>query len=196
MHFRIAVSFLFAVLFWSNGHSQSRLQLSYFGNWITHPGLRAGIEFDLAEKEVAKVREGKPNKMRLHQLMVVPSIGFFTHPGTQSALMLQGDLEYRRTGTRGGLWGASAGAGFMKTFIPNTFSVDENGSVEKVSAGHSYITTKLSLLAGKDLEAKRGIPLQVFAKPGVMLAMPNFPNNIGYFILELGVVYKLKGGGE
>ena len=44
---------------------------------------------------------------------------------------------------------------------------------------------------GKDLSISKNIPINIFVKPELLNALPNYSKSVWYFALELGVCFKL-----
>ncbi len=180
----------------SNVHSQIKrlesVSISYYGEIITHPGLKINTDFNV--KNWDKVRNTKKNSEKTvnKSLIISPSLGVYYHKRYQTGLFLMPELKYKRLNPKGMFYEFGIGAGYLRTLIPNTYEVSENGVVEKVPAGNNYFSTNYFIAFGKDLKINKNLPLAYFIKPQFMFAVPNFPGGTSYFALELGICYKLK----
>ncbi len=81
--------------------------------------------------------------------------------------------------------------GYMRTVIPNVYDMSSNGEIEKIHSGYNYCITNYSVAFGKDLSIQKKIPMSIFVKPQFLYAFPNSSKGVGYFVLELGVSYKV-----
>lgn len=164
------------------------ISFSYLGEMITHPGFKIAANYSL--KEWTKNTEGAESSVQKN-ILLSPSFGLFYHRRYQTGLLLIPEIQYARQKPNGSFRQFGIGLGYMKTLIPNTYQVKDNGSVEKVTAGHGYLATNYFICFGKDLQPKRGIPISYYVKPQWLLALPNFPTGTGYFMLEIGITKKL-----
>ena len=165
------------------------ISISYFGEMVTHPGLMLSFDYNLKSWTKAKK---KGDKTILKSLKLEPGLGFYYHKRYQTGVLLNTELQFNRQSPKGNFFGYGFGLGYLRTFIPNTFEVSEGGKVEQTTAGHNYFAPGIFFTLGKDLSIKRNIPLCWFIKPNIIMALPNFPTTVTYFVLELGITYKLK----
>jgi hypothetical protein len=82
--------------------------------------------------------------------------------------------------------------GYMRSVIPDTYEVQDDGSVDAVNAGHNYGMTSVYFTYGKDLFIQNQKRWRFFLKPQFAMAFPSFPSVTGYFLLEAGVAFKLR----
>lgn len=163
------------------------INISYYGEIITHPGIRIGVDYDLKKREKTKDLRSENTKTIQHNLLFRPSIGLFYHTDYQTGLFIIPEIAYKRQNEKGSFIEFGIGAGYLRTFIPNTYIVDKNDAAEKVYPGYNYFASEYFVSFGKDLQIKKNIPLSWYIKPQFMYAMPNFPVGTGYFALELGI---------
>ena len=97
------------------------INLSYFGEMITHPGLKTGVTFNL--------KNWNKNKIDL-----TPSVGFFYHRNYQTGVFMLPELSYARMNKKGNYTAAGIGAGYMRSFIPNVYKLVD-GEVRKTGQG-------------------------------------------------------------
>ncbi len=185
----IALLFLFMSLTVAHGQGlrPQSISASYFGEMITHPGLKLGAHYSLSSWEKTRKNGVTVNK----GIQVSPTIGFFYHRRYQTGLFVMPEIAYTRRNAKGHYFEVGAGFGYLRTFVPNTYQVSASGEVSKTSAGHNYFSGNLFLTFGKNLEPLTKLPMDVFLKPQWMYAVPNFPNSVSYFALELGLNYRL-----
>jgi hypothetical protein len=170
------------------------ISASYFGESLTHPGLKIGVSYHLKSWDKAKKGESFPPKIINKSFDLGPYIGFYYHKDYQTGIFILPEFSYTKKNTKGNFLTFGLGAGYMRTIIPNVYEINSNNEIEKTSEGNNYFLTNYFILFGKDLSIKHKIPLDIFLKPQIMYAMPNYPKGITYFAIELGVGYKLIKG--
>lgn len=165
---------------------------SYFGETITHPGLKVGVTLQLHSWDKTKIKKSGIEKTIQKSVDVSPSLGFFYHRGYQTGAFLLPELSYSRKNSKGNYLTCAFGAGYMRTFLPNVYDLNAKGEIERIHVGYNYFITNYSITFGKDLSINKNIPMSIYIKPQLMYAIPNYLNGVGYFALEFGVNYRLK----
>ena len=128
------------------------MTISYYGNMLVKPGLKAGADFVVLQK-----RYIKNNKKQLaKQLLVSGDVGFFRHPHSHLALFNYYTANYRaihlqtRKFNRVGI-----GPGIYRSVYPETYEVNDSGEVSPVSmAGRFYFAPVIILGTGKFMAGK------------------------------------------
>ena len=191
---RILSLLVFSLIF-SNCMAQLKTiessNFSYYGEMITHTGMKISADFNIREWDKIKSSKHDSSKTINKSLLISPALGFFYHRRNQTGLFFIPEVKYKRQNPKGGFYEVGIGIGYLRTFIPNTYEVNRSGEVNKTVAGHNYFATNYFISFGKDLNIKKNLPIAYFLKPQFMYAVPNFPNGIGYFVLELGIKYTL-----
>jgi hypothetical protein len=164
---------------------------SYFGETVTHPGLKVGINHQLKSWDRTKIKKSGNEKVIQKSIDLSPSIGLFYHSNYQTGLFVLPELSYSRKNAKGNYMTYAIGAGYMRTFIPNVYDLNSNGEIKKIHVGYNYFITNYSITFGKDLSIKKKIPLSIYIKPQLIYAIPNYSKGIKYFALEIGVNYRL-----
>ena len=172
-------------------NNPTSISASYFGESITHPGLKIGINYELKNWDKTKIRKNTSKKTIYNRIDLSPSIGFYYHKDYQTGLFVILELSYTRKNAKGNFMTYGLGAGYMRTIIPNVYEINSNNEIEKTSEGYNYFLTNYFIAFGKDLSINHKTPMDIYIKPQIMYALPNYPNGITYFALEVGVCYKL-----
>lgn len=165
--------------------------VSYFGEMMSHPGLKVGIDYSLKTWDKEKAKKGV-SKILTKSYQFSPSVGFYYHRRYQTGSFLNAELSRKRQNAKGGFFSYGLNLGYLGTLVPNNFVMDDTGIVERKLGVHYYVWSGLSLMFGKDFSIQHETPFGWFVKPQFMYALPNFPTGVGYFILETGITYKLK----
>lgn len=177
-------------------HAQTKklesFSVSYYGEMITHPGLKINVDYPLKEWGKTKVPNKGASFPVTKGFFISPSIGLFYHRRYQTGLFFFPEIKYKRQNPKGRFFELGIGAGYLRTFIPNTFEVNGNSEVNSTHAGSNYFATNYFFAFGRDLRIKENLPIGYFIKPQLVYVIPNFPNGTTYFILEIGIKYYLK----
>lgn len=188
--------FLFLIhtthLLFSQNLKPDYLTVSYFGEAVTHPGMRLGATYTLTSWEKSKLKKNAKEKIIQKNISTGPGVGFFYHKDYQTALFFTGGIGYSRMNSKGNSLAFGIDVGYMRTFLPDVYSLNSTDEIQKVHTGYNYFLTSYAVTFGKDLSIKKGLPLTVFIKPQVMYAIPNAAGGVFYFALETGIAYKLK----
>lgn len=164
---------------------------SYFGEAITHPGLKLGVAYYLWQQPKEWSSKKGKEKFRMVLWRAGFSAGFWYHHRYQTGIFILPETDIIRKGKGGGYYGTGLALGYLRTQIPNVYEVDQNGDVNQVTAGYDQLLTGFQILYGKDYRKSKDIPFGWEIKPQVMVAVPNFENSTGYFFLELSARYYL-----
>ena len=169
-----------------SSHAQSNrkpvLTVSYFGEFIGHPGFKAGINIPLA----GQVTPGKRHSL----LLGGGNIGAYYHKGNHTGLFLEGELGYRFT-TKGGFkFESFLSAGYHRSFVDGpVFRVNARNEVTQQRwAGQNTVHASLSLGFGKQLKRS---PIGWHIRPGFMIRGPHNSSILPHLFIETGVTYNL-----
>lgn len=168
-------------------------RVAYFGVNSFHAGLKVGVEYPIKRKIIEKPRIPRKYGLKVIRKEWIASVNItgYYHRDNHTGFWLNPEISRRRTGRRGGFKEFSYGFGFLKTFQPKTYIVDENGNVDKVfMPGHGFFTLSLGMAYGKDYSVKKQQPLCWYVKPSYYLIFPyNTLFSMG-FGFEIGITYK------
>ena len=128
--------------------------LSYYGNNLIHPGVKAGISFLLAEKTKNKNKTKANgeiiNKSTIKQLLANAGIGLFWQAESHIGSFNYYQLRYRSIKLKDNSYSLiGIGPGIYRSFYPETFEVDKNGNVkERAFGGRTYFAPVLTFGTG------------------------------------------------
>ena len=173
------------------------MRVSYFGVLLTHPGIKIGSEYSLLKSEKLKIKNDKL-KINTSQLFISPNLGVYYHKRNQIGFFINTEITYQKIFYCGFLWEITLGAGYLRTFLPNTtYQVDNQGHVKKVFlAGSNYFMPSFSMAVGKRFVRKSNKHLSFFFKPTIFLYMPYntnkypAPNIVFEFCLRYENIFK------
>lgn len=164
--------------------------ISYYGEFITHPGLKIGLDYEIKHWEKNRTRKKKESLINQNSILLSPTIGFYSHRAYQTGLFILPEMCYNREKLNGNFFQAGIGFGYMRTFLPDTYRLNELGEIEKIHAGYNYFVSTGFVTFGRQIKAIKKLQLAVFTKPQVMYAAPNYLGGIFYFNLEIGLKFE------
>ena len=161
---------------------QPEVALSYFGEFIGHPGVKAGIAFPLL---------GRHEPGKRHSLLIGGgNVGAYYHRGNHTGVFLEGELGYRFVTKRGFKLETLLTAGYHRSFFDGpVYSVNES-TVSKHNPffGQNTAHASWKLGFGKQL---RNSPLGWHVRPGFMIRTPHNSSVIPHLFIETGFTYRL-----
>jgi hypothetical protein len=188
-------------LFSLESQAQSSVGLSYFGESIINPGMKATYEYSLWSKRKSKPRwlfnrnDKLGTKVKTQETFVTGNLGFYNVANSHSAILLISEFGYRRTKHRkGSFLETSLGLGYQqRIYNIDTYQLGIGTEPDKLeAAGQAQFLTTLSFGFGRNLGYRRNIPLSWFVKPTLMLAMPQAHTAVPSAALEIGLRYFIK----
>jgi hypothetical protein len=167
---------------WGQNLRPESLSIAYWGEMISHPGLKAEANYSLKSWEKEKQKKN---------IVLSPSLGVFYHKRYQTGVLPAVGLSYQSVRGAKKTFSGGLDLGYLRTFVPNTYQITEEGLMEGIVAGHNYLATNVYVSLGRNIIQDGMKPSTIYVKPQFMLALPNFPNAVGYFMLEIGLKYQL-----
>jgi hypothetical protein len=141
------------------------MNISYYGNFATHPGIKLGFDWNLLLIEKSK-EKSRRTKIKRKLLFVAPSLAFYTHPKSHTGLLLSTDLGWRRYTTKLFYSEIGLGVGYLRKFNSGeTWEIDADGNATS-SRGTSrgYFAPSLSLGLGQHFSTKSNVNFDIFMK--------------------------------
>lgn len=172
----------------TNGVSAQNLRLAYFGETITHYGLRGGMEYNLRHTE-----KSKPNgRVATNDLYFGLTLSAYRHPHNHIGLILAPELGWRHTGRRGGIIQAALSPGlFRSIYEGKTWQTDENGGLERVRfAGQWGFMPGASVGFGHRLDQFKA-PSSWYINLHYLRQYPYNQAFLNRMALEIGIINKL-----
>ncbi len=191
MKYIIVTFLLIASLLQAQNLKPKSIFVSYFGETITHPGLKVGADFSCTGWSKKKIKKNGNQTVIQKNIYLCPSIGFFYHRDYQTGLFIISQLKYSRKKAKKNYLSYAIGAGYMRTFIPNVYVINSTGEIERFHTGYNYFTTNYSVTFGKIFRNKNECLKSIFFTPQLINVLPNYTKSIWYFALEIGVSFDL-----
>jgi len=173
-------TFLFLIIHSVYGQNENviPINISYFGETITHPGIEIGYENNFFESFNFTV-----------------SLGMYTHQRNHTGLFLNTGINWRHTFPIGYSMEFGVGAGYLHTWEigGDTYVVDDNENVSiKQQYGHPHFMPSIKLgLIGWDFREKTDIPLRINADIIIFGQLPFNSYIIPHAALKIGGTYYL-----
>ena len=176
---------------WAQSIKPQSYSVAYWGEMISHPGLKIEVNYILKNWDKRKQDKAGNEIIKDKMIVLSPSLGLYYHKRYQTGITPAISFSYLSVRDSKKTFGAGMGLGYLRTWVPNTYKISESGDMEKVISSHNYAMNTIFLSWGRNLKQDGLIPSNIYVKPQFMLALPNFPNAVGYFMLEVGVKYQL-----
>jgi hypothetical protein len=165
----------------------TEISVSYFGETITHPGIRAGVSYKLKNWHKHVVKKNKATV--IHKgVLLQPSVGLFYHSNYQTGLFVLPELSLIRKKENGSYRSIGLGAGYLQTVLPNVYELNAGEEIVKVNGRNHHFLTSVSFQYGRNVNFT---PLSVYVKPQLLMAIPNTAGSMQYIALEIGIQYRL-----
>ena len=179
---------LFSFCYGFGQHQAPYFKVAYNGGIFINPGLSMGIGTNL----LGKVDPGLKAVKSQQELRAGISLSFYHHRRLNTGLTIGPEIQWIRTSRKGFQFGLVADLGYLRTFIPNTFAVNEVGEIkEEGLSGTDHFFYNLGLRFGKDLRFTQGKGVEWMIKPKLQFQHPYFEKRNQYFLLEIGTNFKL-----
>ena len=164
-----------------------QVRLAYFGETVTHYGLKAAYEYPLISRIKARNNARK-------EFLITPGLAVYNHPNNHVGVILSPELAYQRTGRRGGVFEVSLSNSYLRYFLAGTtFEVAEDGGFRQVKmAGRGAYLPTVSVGFGRDLSVRKNRSLAWYARLNLMQQRPYNASNLMRFGIEAGIRKPLK----
>jgi hypothetical protein len=167
------------------------LNISYFGEYLTHYGLKIGIEYPIWIKEKVKTKKSSKEIPKQKLIFISGNIGGYFHKRNHIGIFVNSEIGYRKTRLRGFRYEFLIGLGYFHTFLQgDTYEVNDDGSVERIPlAGQANLMIPISAGIGYDFKFCYNKPFNLYLKPGFFI---QYPYNLAIAIrptIEFGLFY-------
>lgn len=167
--------------------SAQTLRIGYFGETITHYGIKAAYDRPI----VSSV--SRRNAIRR---IVYGSVGVaaYRHPQNHTGVIVSPEIGYRRTGKRGGLFELALAPAYFRYFLEGrTYKVTPEGDFQRIrmAGGNAFLPTA-SVSLGRDLSLRRQVPMAWYVRLNVMQQRPYNTSNLMRFGMEAGTLLSFK----
>ena len=166
-----------------------QISLSYFGEMMTHGGIRLGITTPISQTIKDKGEEAFINKGWL----VGGYVTYYKHPRNHKGLMFTGAIGRQRIGKNGFQTSLNIEAGYMLSILDGeTYEWNSSEIVEADSRGSSHVVFGLNGGFGWNFGKKTDLPLSFMIQPHFYFQAPYNTIIVPRVALETKLTYKLK----
>ena len=161
-------------------------RVAYQGGMILHPGLNLGLATPIWQTDREKRNGGTVRR----EVRLGLNAGFYYHRRMNTGLNIGPELEWVRTGAKGGQFGISVESGYLRTFIPGAYEVDDSGTVSRAGmAGTNHFFISPGLRFGGEFGANE--QQAWYIRPKLQFQQPYAGGSNKYFLTEIGLTFKL-----
>ena len=195
---------LFSISAWSQDSTLSQFEgleweVAYFGEFATHPGIKAGISFPfghtLRVKEKVKNYGASYQITKKRQWTVGSNLIFYHQPNNHNGYLVNVEVGRRRIKHKSinrrkyTLWAWELGVGYYRyQLLGNTFRPVENG-FEAINGNGNAIMPSLALQWGRNLKSDNPHPGFIYVKIHSLYEIPYGTGFQMRLALESGVIF-------
>jgi len=176
-------------------------QLSYFGEFMYHPGVKAGIHFPFSSSTKLKTKEnrkrGRFTKTKFKQLKLGGNIAFYQQRQHLTGYLANVELTYQRTKNKSfnpnkfKHFEAAIGLGYYRYQLKGTtFSTDGNTFQESNGNGNAFLPS-LSVAWGRTIPFIKKTDVRTFIKSSLYFEMPHGIGVLPHYVWEAGFATSL-----
>lgn len=171
------------------------VSISYYGNFVTHPGVKVGFDWNLFLVEKTKQKKTTTRTIR-NLYLISPSVAFYSQKGSHLGLVVMADFAWRHYTKKLFFTETSLGLGYFRKFNSGeTWVENEDGSVSNIgNTSRGYFTPSVSFAFGKQFRLKSDQSIEVFTKVNTNLLMDYNTSVVPEFSLELGARMAMNWG--
>lgn len=156
------------------------INVGYFGDFITHPGLLLGINYDLLQN---------PN----HSLWTSIEAGGYVHPKNHWGVVANLIVTYQFTFDGGFFLETSLGGGYLHTFPDGkAYMVDGSTVTEVRHSGYSHAMPRFAIGMGYKFYKNSDFPFGITWNIGTFGQYPYNSVMLPHIYTQLSMVYTLK----
>jgi hypothetical protein len=163
-----------------------QLRVAYYGETITHYGLKVAWDYTLAT-HVKNRNEARK------ELVLAPGLAVYRHPHNHLGVIVSPEVFYRRTGVRGGLLEVGLAPSYFRSFLAGTtYQVTEQGEFERVVlAGRNAFLPTVFVGVGRDLRVRQNANWAWYSRLHLSQQYPYSAGSLTRFALEVGILKAL-----
>lgn len=164
-----------------------QVSLSYFGEMVTHSGIRIGLTTPISQQVISKDAGTSVNKA----WMAGGHLTFYRHPRNHSAVMLTASIGRQRIGASGFQIEVHMEGGYMLSLLDGEAFEWAGSEFAAGSRGSSHLVFGFNGGAGWNFNKTTDLPLSFMVSPHVYIQAPYNTFLIPRLALEASVSYSL-----
>lgn len=163
--------------------------ISYIANNGVRPGINFALERGIWDKPVFKKKvnwkKDTVEIVKAHQFIIAANSAFIWHQRTSTSMLNTFTIEYRKTDRFRFQYQLGGGPGYIRTFLPNVYELDQSGVMRKrFLSGNGYLTAYTFIGVGRYRKQARALQFY-HLRLGVHYWLPYNAFIIPYPTLEL-----------
>ena len=162
--------------------------IGYFGELITHPGVKLGINYTFKQKSKIKKSKKQINKGWLSGANAT----FYRHKFNHKALMLTCFIGRQRIGNTGFLMQLNFETGYMASFLDGEAYEWDGSTFQTAKKGNSHLVFGFNGGIGWDFGKRTSLPATFTLLPHLYIQAPYNTLFLPRTALAIQVTYKLK----
>lgn len=171
-------------------HAQHYLNGAFQLSNIKYAGSNLEFENTLHLKHINKTNKKEKEIYKQRQILGFANLGFYANPNSHFAILNTYGVKFQKLTKSQLYYNSGLGLGFNTNFLGETYTVADDGTVEKKSlATRSYWTTHLQIGVGRQFKSKRLDA--IFLRQNVHLLLNYNYGILPIFNTELGVRIQL-----
>ncbi|NLR91662.1 hypothetical protein [Flammeovirga agarivorans] len=168
--------------------TKHQVSLSYYGEFVTHPGFRIGYLTPISQKTKVKNETNVVDK----SWVVGGYFTYYKHKMNHDGLLFTGEIGRQRISKSGFISSINFEMGYMLAVLDGeVYTPTENG-FEKGAKADSYFTFGLNLGLGWDFEKKMNLPISAMVVPHFYFQAPYNTAVTARTALEVKFLYHLR----
>ena len=182
--------FLLAILLLSPSFSQDiansnlRISVSYFGEFITHPGIRLGLGKKLSDR---KAKEGIQKSW-----IADINLTYYKHKRNHEALMVGASIGRERIGRKGLLSQLNLGLAYMSSFLDGEVYSWNGEEIIEGNRHSAHASFGINGGLGWDFGKNSSFPLAFLINPHLYFQAPYTSWLLPRIALEVKLIYPLQ----
>ncbi len=180
---------------------QTEIQVSYFGEFLAHPGMKIGISHPILFGKKEKERKPKyrdPYIWTKHRMIRVGgNLGFYHQVNNHNGYFANAELTYQKVKTKSydpnryKSFEVSIGAGYFRYQLIGTTFKTEGDSFKEINGGGNAFMPSISVAWGSNIKWIKSANVRYFVKPVVFFEIPFGTGFQTHAALEVGVAMPL-----
>jgi hypothetical protein len=145
-----------------------QLSLSFFGELLSHPGVRLGFTTPIAQR----IKEKDNSKIINKGWVVGGYLTYYKHPRNHKGLMLTGSIGRQRIGNSGFQSSLNLEAGYMLSILDGEVFEWDGEKIVEGNKGSSHLVFGLNGGIGWNFDKKTSLPVSFMIQPHLYFQAP------------------------
>jgi len=183
--------------------SKPEFQVSYFGEFLFHSGVKVGAQIPFLEREKMKSkhrkRKGDFNLTKNRQLKLGANLGFYHQANSHNGYLANIELTFQNRRNKSfkpnryKYFEASVGLGYYRYHLLGTTFSSEGNTLKEINGNGNgnALMPSFSIAKGRNLRFIKSIDVRYFVKPSIYFEIPHGRGVLPHLVLEVGIASSL-----